>query len=102
MSAGLNFALVNDVRNPTRSRSRYCDAMARFSMMARVDSLAEVADAEAWIEQHRHAVTSISEGGCGCCVRYWRIDGPRHLSDTIPQALTMDDPDWEQDQSHGQ
>ncbi|MEH1166967.1 hypothetical protein V6V47_16435 [Micromonospora sp. CPCC 205539] len=69
--------------------------MARFSMMARIDSPTEVPEAQAWIERHGHALTSISEGGCGCCVRSWRIDGPRHLADTIPQVLTVYDPEWE-------
>ncbi|GGR79464.1 hypothetical protein GCM10010169_24550 [Micromonospora fulviviridis] len=62
-----------------------------------MDSAAEVAEAEAWVERHGTALASISEGGCGCCVRSWRIDGPRHLEDTIPQVLTVDDPEWERD-----
>lgn len=70
--------------------------MSRFSMMARVDNPSEVADAEAWIARYRDELTSISEGGCGCCIRSWLIEGPRELVDTVPVALSAST-DWDRD-----
>ncbi|MEH0932660.1 hypothetical protein [Micromonospora sp. CPCC 205558] len=70
--------------------------MSRFSMMARVDTPGEVADAEAWIARYRESLTSIAETGCGCCVRAWQIDGPQELVDTIPLVLSAST-EWDRD-----
>lgn len=74
----------------------YGVTMSRFSMMARVDDGREVAEAEAWIASHREKLTSVSQGGCGCCVRTWLIEGPRELVDKVPATLSAST-DWDRD-----
>ncbi|MBQ1024003.1 hypothetical protein [Micromonospora sp. C95] len=70
--------------------------MSRFSMVARVDDEREVAEAEDWIARFREEFTSVSQVGCGCCVRAWLIEGPRELADKVPAALSAST-DWDRD-----
>ena len=75
---------------------RYGVTMSRFSMVARVDARHEVAEAEAWIARHQEELTSVSQGGCGCCVRTRLTEGPRELVDEVPAAISASI-DWDRD-----
>jgi hypothetical protein len=60
----------------------------RTSILAAVDNVGEVDQAEAWLERNRAALSYVSEmNGCGCCIHAWEIAGPRHVLDTLPSHL---------------
>lgn len=60
----------------------------RASILAAVDSVGEVEQAEAWLERNRAALSYVSEmNGCGCCIHAWEVAGPQHVLDTLPSHL---------------
>lgn len=60
----------------------------RTSILAAVDNVGEVDEAEAWLERNRAALSYVSEmNGCGCCVHAWEVAGPQHVLDTLPSHL---------------
>jgi len=60
----------------------------RTSILAAVDNVGEVEEAEAWLERHRAALSYVSEmNGCGCCIHAWEVAGPQHVLDTLPSHL---------------
>jgi hypothetical protein len=70
--------------------------MIRRTMAASVDDGNEVAEAEAWLASNRHALARVAdEGGCGCCIRAWRLEGPEQVLEAIPPTLTTSDAEWD-------
>ncbi|MEU7925998.1 hypothetical protein [Micromonospora sp. NPDC049801] len=64
-------------------------------MAASVDKPSEVEAAEAWLNANRDALTHAEEdGGCGCCVRAWKLEGPAELLATIPYEVSASS-DWD-------
>lgn len=60
----------------------------RALILAAVDNVGEVEEAEAWLERNRAALAYVSEmNGCGCCIHAWDIAGPQHILDTLPSHL---------------
>ncbi|WP_412748323.1 hypothetical protein [Krasilnikovia sp. M28-CT-15] len=69
--------------------------MIRQTMSASVDKPAEVEAAEAWLDSNRHALDYVAEeGGCGCCVRTWLLEGPADVLATIPYEVSASS-DWD-------
>ncbi|MEV8516720.1 hypothetical protein [Dactylosporangium sp. NPDC051484] len=63
--------------------------MIRQTMAASVDTANEVEAAEAWLNANRDALTYAEEkGGCGCCVRVWKLEGPAEVLATIPYEVS--------------
>ena len=61
----------------------------RASICALVDNAGEVDEAEHWLVQYREQLTYVSEmNGCGCCVFFWDIQGPKEIIDTLPLQLS--------------
>ena len=61
----------------------------RVSIIALVDNVGEVEEAEAWLEQNRARLSYVSEmNGCGCCVFSWDAQGPKEVMDTLPLHLS--------------
>jgi hypothetical protein len=70
--------------------------MIRRTMAASVDDGNEVAQAEAWLASNSNALAWVAEeGGCGCCIRAWRLEGPEDVLATIPPTLTTSDAEWD-------
>jgi len=64
-------------------------------MIAQTDDPAAVEVAEAWLRGYRQALTyAEEEGGCGCCVRMWRLEGPADVMATIPHEVSASS-DWD-------
>lgn len=82
--------------DPVEPYQRSPDRSTRQSMMASVDAPDQVAAAEAWLSANRDVLTlAVDDGGCGCCTRYWRLEGPADVLATIPYSVSVYDPDWE-------
>ena len=65
----------------------------RMTLLADVHEPGEVEKAEAWLRTHQNCLTYLSEqGGCGCCVVDWDMDGPREVIETLPNSLRCDSP----------
>jgi hypothetical protein len=65
-------------------------------MIADVDVPDEVRAAEDWLSANREALThAVEEGGCGCCIRSWRLEGPAAVLATIPPEVSARDPNWD-------
>ena len=66
----------------------------RMTLLADVHQAGEVEKAEAWLLTHRDRLTYLSEqGGCGCCIVDWNMEGPREVIETLPNSLRCDS-DW--------
>lgn len=62
---------------------------ARASICALVENEGEVEEAERWLEDHRAALTFVSDmNGCGCCVFSWDIQGPEAVVNSLPARLS--------------
>ncbi|MER5333648.1 hypothetical protein [Micromonospora sp. NPDC002717] len=69
--------------------------MIRQTMAASVDKTSEVEAAEVWLNANRDALTyAEEEGGCGCCVRVWKLEGPAEVLATIPYEVSASS-DWD-------
>ncbi|MFC0507244.1 hypothetical protein [Micromonospora costi] len=69
--------------------------MIRQTMAASVDKPSEVEAAEVWLNANRDALTYAGEeGGCGCCVRMWKVEGPAEVLVTIPYEVSASS-DWD-------
>ncbi len=65
--------------------------LIRMTMLADVHEAGEVEKAEAWLRVHQDRLTYLSEqGGCGCCVVDWDLEGPREVIETLPNSLRCD------------
>jgi hypothetical protein len=70
-------------------------AVIRQTMAASVDKPSEVEAAEAWLNANRDALTYVEqEGGCGCCIRMWKLEGPAEVLATIPYEVSASS-DWD-------
>ncbi|WP_170285370.1 hypothetical protein [Micromonospora palomenae] len=69
--------------------------MIRQTMVASVDKPSEVEAGEAWLNANRDALTHAEEeGGCGCCVRMWKLEGPAEVLARIPYEVSASS-DWD-------
>ncbi|MGW3785119.1 hypothetical protein ACWD5Z_11060 [Micromonospora chokoriensis] len=69
--------------------------MIRQTMAISVDKPSEVEAAEVWLTANRDALTYAEEdGGCGCCVRVWKLEGPAEVLATIPYEVSACS-DWD-------
>ncbi|MGW4499334.1 hypothetical protein ACWENR_12080 [Micromonospora sp. NPDC004336] len=69
--------------------------MIRQTMAASVGRPGEVEAAEAWLNVNREVLTHAEEeGGCGCCVRMWKLEGPAEVLATIPYEVSASS-DWD-------
>ncbi|MEU7943573.1 hypothetical protein AB0C50_02700 [Micromonospora taraxaci] len=69
--------------------------MIRQTMAVSVDKPSEVEAAEVWLTANRDALTYAEEdGGCGCCVRMWKLEGPAEVLATIPYEISAGS-DWD-------
>ena len=65
--------------------------LIRMTLLADVHEAGEVEKAEAWLRIHHDGLTYLSEqGGCGCCVVDWDMEGPREVIETLPNFLRCD------------
>lgn len=63
----------------------------RMTLLADVHQPGAVDEAEAWLRTHRDRLTYLSEqGGCGCCIVDWDMEGPREVIETLPNRLRCD------------
>ena len=63
----------------------------RMTLLVDVHGPGEVEKAEAWLRTHRDRLTYLSEqGGCGCCIVDWNMEGPREVIETLPNSLRCD------------
>ena len=61
----------------------------RATICAIVDNSGEVEIAKQWLAEHQNALSHVSdEGGCGCCVVTWDIEGPESIVSTLPAHLS--------------
>ena len=62
--------------------------LIRMTLLADVNEPGEVEKAEAWLRTHKDSLTYLSEeGGCGCCIVDWDMEGPREIIETLPNSL---------------
>ena len=62
--------------------------LIRMTLLAVVDEPGEVEKAEAWLRIHQGSLTYLSaQGGCGCCIVDWDMEGPREVIETLPNSL---------------
>ncbi len=62
--------------------------LIRMTLLAVVNEPGEVEKAEAWLRSHKDSLTYLSEeGGCGCCIVDWGMEGPREVIETLPNSL---------------
>ena len=67
------------------------DTLIRMTLLADVNEPGEVEKAEAWLHTHKDRLTYLSEqGGCGCCVVDWDMEGPLEVIETLPNSLRCD------------
>ena len=45
---------------------------------------------EDWLAKWRAQLSDISEGGCGCCVIEYELEGPEEVLATLPADLRYD------------
>jgi hypothetical protein len=67
--------------------------VTRRTIIVSVDDPNEVAAAEAWLSANQDAMTRADRGGCGCCVRIWKLEGPAEVLATIPREVSASS-DW--------
>ena len=68
--------------------------LIRMTLLADVNEPGEVEKAEAWLSTHQDRLTYLSEqGGCGCCIVDWDMEGPREVIETLPNSLRCGS-DW--------
>ena len=66
----------------------------RATICALMDTPGELELAESWLAEHASALTYVSEeGGCGCCVVIWNVEGPEGIVSTLPKHLDSGS-DW--------
>ena len=88
--AAARLAYQPDGCDPIKGRE---GKLIRETLLGDVNEPGEVEKAEAWLRTHRDRLTYLSEqGGCGCCVVDWDIEGPRELIETLPNSLRCDSP----------
>ena len=61
------------------------------TLLADVHEAGEVEKAEAWLRVHQDRLTYLSkQGGCGCCIVDWDMEGPREVIEALPNSLRCD------------
>lgn len=89
--AAARFAYRPDGCDPIEGRE---GKLIRMTLLADVNEPGEVEKAEAWLSTHQDRLTYLSEqGGCGCCVVEWDMEGPREVIETLPNFLRCGS-DW--------
>ena len=74
--------------DPIRGRD---GKLIRMTLLADVHEAGEVEKAEAWPRIHQDRLTYLSaQGGCGCCIVDWDMEGPREVIETLPNSLRCD------------
>ena len=74
--------------DPIRGRE---GKLIRMTLLASVHEAGEVEKAEAWLRIHQDRLTYLSEqGGCGCCIVDWDMEGPREVIEKLPNSLRCD------------
>ncbi len=65
--------------------------LIRMTLLADGHEAGEVEKAEAWLRIHQDRLTYLSaQGGCGCCIVDWDMEGPREVIETLPNSLRCD------------
>ena len=63
----------------------------RMTLLADVHEPGEVEKAEAWLRAHEGRLTYLSkQGGCGCCIADWDVEGPQEVIEMLPNSLRCD------------
>ncbi len=68
--------------------------LARVTVLVDNDQRHEADEFLSWLEEHEAELTYVSpEGGCGCCVRLWDLEGPASILADISQSVRCGS-DW--------
>jgi hypothetical protein len=71
--------------------------LVRETILAIVDDPGAIETAETWLRENRDRLAYVShQGGCGCCVVDWNIEGPREVVETLPNELRCSS-EWTRD-----